>query len=842
MAEQTVAFRIEVKGTKEQNEQIAALTRTLDQLKAAQTANKRDTDEARVAFEKNKIAIAETQKQLAAVNRTIEINTETTRKLGNSYNDLTEQNRRAAAEIRKLDDPLGKNYEEFRRLSGIVKTNTDKLKEMDAAMGRHQRNVGNYGGQIKAAAGNLGLFSREMGVLRDVMSIVEPLYSLLTGKTKAQEAAQKSATAATTLGSKAMGVLKAAIASTGIGALVVAVASLYAYFTQTARGAELFGKIIDGLSAAFKVIVDRASLFGEAIIDAVRNPRESIKKFGEFLINNIVNRFKAVIDIVGAAGSAIKALATRDMEGLKKAVDDGTTAIKQLYTGLDKKQQEGIKDFFKGVGTEIANEATEAAKLRGELEELEDAERALKVANAERNAEVAKLRLEAAELNKTEAERQKLLQKAIDLENQSFDAALALEKERLRILEAQKALGENLDEDEDELAEQRAKVFELEAQRFDRIRSLKAKEQKLDQAQLKDEKAALTERQKFLDQLAKDEQDARELEQKDQEEANKAIQKETAAKEEAAKERAAIDVAERDSRLAAIDAVDEATLKSAETQRLLDEERKKRNEEFLKSVEDRTVRLAQTTQALLAQASANEIKDLEDKVSAQDAIIDSQRERGILSEQEANAKKEKNKADFEKKKLEIERKAYETKKKFDIAFATLEYAKELSAIYANAAANPTNATTFGAAGIAQAAALTALASVQYAANIALISSQKFHRGGVLRGASHADGGIPFTVAGRGGFEAEGGEAIINKRSTAMYRPLLSEINAAGGGRRFAFGGVPSLVSLPVKQTAVQRVEQNTQVQAQPAQRVYVVESDITTTQRRVSINESIGVF
>jgi hypothetical protein len=34
-----------------------------------------------------------------------------------------------------------------------------------------------------------------------------------------------------------------------------------------------------------------------------------------------------------------------------------------------------------------------------------------------------------------------------------------------------------------------------------------------------------------------------------------------------------------------------------------------------------------------------------------------------------------------------------------------------------------------------------------------------------------------------------GEAVINARSTTMFKPLLSEINAAGGGVRFATGGI-----------------------------------------------------
>jgi hypothetical protein len=62
-------------------------------------------------------------------------------------------------------------------------------------------------------------------------------------------------------------------------------------------------------------------------------------------------------------------------------------------------------------------------------------------------------------------------------------------------------------------------------------------------------------------------------------------------------------------------------------------------------------------------------------------------------------------------------------------------------------------------------------------------------GGVLRGPLHRDGGIPFTVNGRQGFEAEGGEAIINRKSTQMFRKELSAINQAGGGVAFNRGGV-----------------------------------------------------
>lgn len=102
-------------------------------------------------------------------------------------------------------------------------------------------------------------------------------------------------------------------------------------------------------------------------------------------------------------------------------------------------------------------------------------------------------------------------------------------------------------------------------------------------------------------------------------------------------------------------------------------------------------------------------------------------------------------------------------------------------------------------GLAQVAIMTAQLSkmaeggIIKAANGTLINDGR--SGGVAVGRSHAQGGIP--VVGRP-YEIEGGEAIINKRSTAKYLDLLSAINQAGGGRKltadaqmrkFATGGV-----------------------------------------------------
>lgn len=68
--------------------------------------------------------------------------------------------------------------------------------------------------------------------------------------------------------------------------------------------------------------------------------------------------------------------------------------------------------------------------------------------------------------------------------------------------------------------------------------------------------------------------------------------------------------------------------------------------------------------------------------------------------------------------------------------------------------------------------------------------------GMLVGNRHAQGGIKIGTPS-GMIEAEGGEVIINRKSVSMYKPLLSAINEAGGGVKFADGG--QIYTPPVNQ-------------------------------------------
>jgi len=79
-------------------------------------------------------------------------------------------------------------------------------------------------------------------------------------------------------------------------------------------------------------------------------------------------------------------------------------------------------------------------------------------------------------------------------------------------------------------------------------------------------------------------------------------------------------------------------------------------------------------------------------------------------------------------------------------------------------------------------AMGALAGVATAIQIATITKQlsKLADGGLLQGKSHSQGGIPV---GNTGIEVEGGEYVVNKRSTAKYLPLLQALNEEGARKK-----------------------------------------------------------
>ena len=200
-------------------------------------------------------------------------------------------------------------------------------------------------------------------------------------------------------------------------------------------------------------------------------------------------------------------------------------------------------------------------------------------------------------------------------------------------------------------------------------------------------------------------------------------------------------------------------------------------------------------------------------------------------------------ADYDGKKLIADTKLKEDEEKLNNAFAK----KEKNLARAQAVINGALAVTKAYAQTGQLATFVVpLIIASTVAQLAVIESQQFAKGGVIeefggggmvQGKSHAQGGEKFAVGGRV-VELEGGEAVINKRSTAMFGSQLSAMNAAGGGVKFADGGL-------LNQSSFSSARFNSAGfgSAQGGGgRVVVVESDITTSQRKVRAIENNASF
>tara|TARA_R100001015_G_C4632296_1_gene195664 strand:+ start:42 stop:3140 length:3099 start_codon:yes stop_codon:yes gene_type:complete len=157
------------------------------------------------------------------------------------------------------------------------------------------------------------------------------------------------------------------------------------------------------------------------------------------------------------------------------------------------------------------------------------------------------------------------------------------------------------------------------------------------------------------------------------------------------------------------------------------------------------------------------------------ANLDARLEQGLISQ-----------ADFEKEREAIERKAFERNKRIQLGQIAISLASEIANINMNAAANPTNAFTFGGAGLSQAAVLTGLAVARSAVQAGIVASQTFADGGYT--------GSGFGSPDSSGFKQAGvvheGEYVVPKNVLESQRgsSLVSALESMRTNRPQPFSG------------------------------------------------------
>ena len=259
----------------------------------------------------------------------------------------------------------------------------------------------------------------------------------------------------------AMKTLKGAIAATGIGLLVVAVASLFSYFTKTERGAQQLRVIMGTLGAVVDKLMDSVIALGEAIFNAVSNPKQALIDFGNALKTNITNRIEGLIELFPTLGKAIsQALSGNFSEAAKTAAN----AVGKVGLGVENVVDK-VGDAAKSLGEfakEVGSVADQAARIEKQLNAVKVAERELTVERAKANKEIKAAQLVAEDINRTTEERIDAVRRVGVLEDQILAKELKTAKARANALKAQAALSESSEETLEGVANAEAEVARLE--------------------------------------------------------------------------------------------------------------------------------------------------------------------------------------------------------------------------------------------------------------------------------------------------------------------------------------------------------------------------------------------
>lgn len=786
IAAANVAMKKAREETIEYNRQLNQLKEQQKQLNDSYKKGAIDADTYAKQQTKIKSEITGVNKNLREANKSIQQN----KTVVDAANGSNDQLRARLALLTKQYNALSKeereNSKTGQQLQATIKGISDKLKANEKAVGDNRRNVGNYESALKGVAGQLNVMGVNLGSLAQQLSTYKEGVVGMAAATKASAGATGGL-------SGALQILKVALISTGIGAIVVALGSMVTFLTQTKRGSELLAQAMASVGAAISVVTDRISAIGEAV-------------------TNVFTGKGSIADVVGTT-----------------------------------------KEAFTGLTDEIVAETKAAAGLEKQMQKLRDRERELTVSIADRKAEVAELQLIAEDETKSFEERQAAIEKANKIQADQMEQQLELQRERVRITEEQLALGENLEEDEQKLAEERAKLGEIEAANLKKLRTLKAKEnsiarqiaaettkraneqRKLTEEQIKAEEAAEEKRAAIREEFRRSQ--LTELERRKEDAIKKAaILREAGAEEKAIEEflsqelieinrseqdailqakltrleqDAAASIAKvnneiqsEEARKAAILQI-ESDLAAAKQQELdleiqnytastemlgyVDEERNAKLIEQKQAVDAQVVELDNQKTTLL-EDNARRLAETQ-KQTQQEYIQAAQGTLGtvgnILSgfqtqvQNNIKAVEEQAKAagKTDEEIAAMTKKSRKQAQDIAVAAALIQTFQAAIAAYQSGSAVPVVGVALGP--------IAAAAAVAFGlAQVSQIKQQKFSDGGVLEGASHSQGGIPFTVDGVPGFEAEGDEIILTK---GVYRnPVLrqqaSQLNVLGGGK------------------------------------------------------------
>ena len=334
-----------------------------------------------------------------------------------SYNALAKQ----MAELKKQFKATSDEAERESLAKQIVGIN-DQLKEMDSSIGNYQRNVGNY-----EAAFTSGLTN----ITDQIKALNNPLETAKQGVSSLNNAFKA--------------IIKNPIGAV-IAALVAVIGALKKGFDQSE---EASNKLKKGLAAL------------------------------EPITNAVSNIFTKLANVVGS-------IAEKAIPALVKGVSTAGLKIAELLNKIGIVSDEKLQSFRKTIDAQ-KEMVDQSVKLTEREIQLQEKKRTLAKEQARLEAEIADLLGKVEDKEKyTNEQRQKYIESAIKKQQYLSSLEESVAREEFEVMKERASLTENDKEANDKLAESEAKVYNIRKEGADKLKELVNKQREVRQEGVKD--------------------------------------------------------------------------------------------------------------------------------------------------------------------------------------------------------------------------------------------------------------------------------------------------------------------------------------------------------------------
>jgi len=568
-----------------------------------------------------------------------------------------------------------------------------------------------------------------------------------------------------------------------IGVVALALAGMVSWMKRTEEGGDKLSVIMAGLNGVMEGVFDVLSSAGKIAFEVITTAIDVLFGTWTLLVNSIVEKSlivqKAWAKLTGNA---------EDLVAIEKELNTIREESKEVIDGM----VTSIVDSGKAIVDESKVLVENVKAIEGKTKatiELQKIENALTktirkntVDEAKRRNEIQKNLLVTRDFTKSYDERREALLKANDLEFESLKAQEDIAATQLKLAKERDAINDSDADAKQAVADAEANLINVRTASFARQRELQNRITEQNNKEIAEQKAIQTE----IDATAAAKKAAAD---KEIERSAKADEKLVIAKEKAAEERA-------------------LELENAQT----------RADALIVIEQDRLARQLEATEGNQAEID----------------LIKFESDRTIAKIEKDAAKRTK-----DLRKTQTQTELENTNLVVDASLSALQtvFGESKALAISSAVINGALAITkiLSQTGVAAPVPI-ALAAITTGAAVLKIATAS--KGMMIEGASHANGGVKMMTPS-GMIEAEGGEFIMNKASTAMFKDELNAISLAGGGVPLAERGM--MIEGASRQSNASNLS-NDITNAVNNQQTVLVTEDLDIVQSRVRVTEDIATL